>query len=83
MMSDNKTQDNSKADEIFTYEQTANWAQIPRATLYSLVHERRIPFIRLGKRFVRFRRSELESWLRRGELTTADLGNQNSEAMRG
>ncbi len=36
---------------------------LPIGTLYSLVHQRRIPHVRLGRRLVRFSRRSLESWL--------------------
>ena len=45
------------------YEQVQEWTGINLATLYTLVHQRRIPHIRLGPRLVRFKKSEIESWL--------------------
>ena len=49
--------------ELLTYEEAAQLLSIKRATLYSLVHHRRIPHVRLGPRFVRFSRAELEQWV--------------------
>ncbi len=34
-----------------------------RGTLYALVHERRIPHVRLSPRLVRFRRADLDRWM--------------------
>ena len=47
-----------------TYAEAAAYLGIPRSTLYSLVARRRVPHIRLGRRFVRFPVVELERWLR-------------------
>ncbi|MBK8994601.1 MAG: helix-turn-helix domain-containing protein [Myxococcales bacterium] len=48
-----------------TYAEASAFLGIPRNTLYTLVAERRIPHIRLGRRFVRFSTADLEHWLRR------------------
>lgn len=45
------------------YKEASQWLGFPPGTLYSLVHAKRIPHIRLGKRLVRFSRPELERWL--------------------
>lgn len=44
------------------YREAAEMFGIRLATLYSLVHERRIPHRRLGKRLVRFSVDDLEAW---------------------
>ncbi|HEY3353786.1 MAG TPA: helix-turn-helix domain-containing protein [Polyangia bacterium] len=49
--------------EVLNYPQTAAFCGFRLGTLYSLVSRKRIPHLRLGKRLVRFRRSELEKWL--------------------
>ncbi len=36
------------------------------SSLYQLIHERRIPFIKVSHKAVRFRASELEEWLKQG-----------------
>ena len=36
---------------------------VPVGTVHQLVHQRRIPHVRLGRRFIRFRRAEIETWL--------------------
>lgn len=35
-------------------------------TLYQLVHERRIPYCKVGHKTLRFRGSEIETWLKQG-----------------
>jgi len=52
-----------KGDEQLTYKQTAKLIGTTVNTVYSMVARRQIPHIRLGKRFVRFPRAELERWL--------------------
>jgi excisionase family DNA binding protein len=48
--------------EILTYEEVAKRFAIKRSTLYALVAQQRLPFIRLGPRFIRFSRSSLEAF---------------------
>ncbi|MBN8609631.1 MAG: helix-turn-helix domain-containing protein [Deltaproteobacteria bacterium] len=36
---------------------------VPLGTIHQLVHKRRIPHIRLGRRFVRFSRADVRAWL--------------------
>ena len=67
----------NKAEEEFSaeiggYAFAATLTAIPIPTLYSLVHHRRIPHVRLGRRLVRFRRTELEAWLTERAVPVAD-----------
>ena len=50
--------------EVFGYEQAALITGIKKNTLYALVHARRIPHLRLGRRLVRFERGALIAWSR-------------------
>jgi excisionase family DNA binding protein len=45
------------------YSEASALLGIRTATLYSLVHHKRIPHVRLGKRLVRFPEEELRRWL--------------------
>lgn len=45
------------------YEGAEKLLGIRRATLYSMVHAKRIPHLRIGRRFVRFEVSALLRWL--------------------
>ncbi len=51
------------SDELLTYQQVQVEFSLPRGTLFYWVHNRQIPYVRLGPRTVRFRRSELRRWL--------------------
>lgn len=50
-------------DDVLDYGGAERLTSIKRATLYALVSERRIPHIRIGRRFVRFSKRELLAWL--------------------
>lgn len=52
-----------KEDEMLTYPQVADLLSLQLQTVYSMVSRRRIPFIRLGKRVVRFSKRRIEAWL--------------------
>jgi excisionase family DNA binding protein len=46
-----------------SYDDAVELTGILKPTLYSLVHRKQIPHIRLSNRLVRFQREELEMWL--------------------
>ena len=48
---------------LLTYTETAQLLAVPKGTLYAWVHERKIPYIRLAKRTVRFERAQILAWL--------------------
>ncbi len=50
-------------DEMLTYDQVAILLNVPKNTLYSWRSRGLIPYVRVGRRLIRFRRSELEAWL--------------------
>jgi len=49
--------------DLVGYKVAAAILSVPVGTLYSWVHQRRIPYVRLGPRLVRFSRSRLGTWL--------------------
>jgi excisionase family DNA binding protein len=49
--------------EMLSYREAARLLGLPVGTLYTLVHTRRVPHVRLGGRLVRFSRLELERWV--------------------
>ena len=48
---------------LLTYQQAADYLQMPLPTLYSLVCRRKIPCIKLTGRMVRFDPVRLQEWL--------------------
>ena len=49
--------------QLLSYSQVAEEYGIKVGSLYAMVHQLRIPHVRLGRRFVRFSRHELERWI--------------------
>jgi excisionase family DNA binding protein len=56
-------------DQKLTYKQLSELLGVPLGTLYCLVMNKRIPHIRLGKRFVRFSKNEIERWMKSHEVS--------------
>lgn len=54
---------NKTDNDFIGYAEAAELLGVPRGTLYSLVHRRRIPHFRLSSRWVRFSQPELISWM--------------------
>jgi len=50
-------------EEMLTYAQASKLLNVKVNTLYGLVATNRIPHLRLGRRLVRFRQSEIRTWL--------------------
>jgi len=49
---------------LLTYQELTLLLRVPVATIQSWVHRRSIPFIRLGRRTVRFDSDVVEAWMR-------------------
>ena len=58
----------TKMPRLLTYAEVAERFGFKVNTLYSLVRQRRIPHVRLGKRFVRFPLVELVNWVRAAQV---------------
>jgi excisionase family DNA binding protein len=54
----------AQQDCLFTYREAAKLLGVAVGTIYSMVHRRQIPFLRLGRRLVRFSERRLNEWLR-------------------
>jgi len=52
--------------ELLTYQEVQDITGIPMGTLYCLVHKRKIPHVRLGPRTVRFKGTDINTWLTDG-----------------
>lgn len=61
-MSENETIE-PEFDQLLTPDEICAWFKISKDLLYDLVQQRRIPFLRVGGRQLRFRRSEMEAYL--------------------
>lgn len=56
-------------EPLLTYADVSEMLGIPRSTIAVWVHRKEIPHIRLGKRTVRFLRSDLAEWMSRRRQT--------------
>lgn len=61
-------------EKTLTYPQAADLLSVPLGTLYSWVHQQRIPHIRISGRLVRFEKAELERWLDQQRVAVATRG---------
>jgi excisionase family DNA binding protein len=52
-------------DNFITIEQLSQWTQVPVKTIRDWVYKRQIPFKKVG-RLVRFQKSEIELWIKKG-----------------
>lgn len=53
-------------EKLLTIDQVAELLQIPKGSIYNLVHEDRIPHLKIGGR-LRFQESSLQDWLKKYE----------------
>jgi excisionase family DNA binding protein len=50
------------ADRLLTIDEVAELTGLAAGTLYHFVSQKRIPVVRLSKRCIRFRQSDLSNW---------------------
>jgi excisionase family DNA binding protein len=48
---------------MLTYSEVRDVTGLPLGSLYSMVHHKAIPHVRLGPRLVRFPSDEIDAWL--------------------
>jgi len=53
---------------LLTVAEAAELLRLRRSTMYMLVERRQIPYVRLSKRAVRFRREALDEYVREREV---------------
>ena len=61
--------------EILTVEELHSYLKIPKPTLYALAQNGRIPAAKIGKHW-RFRRSDIDEWLKSQQWTQRGTGVQ-------
>lgn len=54
----------TEESDYIRYAEAAKYLGIGVSTLYSMVHLRKVPHIRVGKRLVLFSRTALEQWVK-------------------
>ena len=50
-------------DKLLTAGQVAEMFQLPRCTIYGWVHKKRIKVLKLSRKMIRFRQSDIEAFL--------------------
>jgi excisionase family DNA binding protein len=63
---------NAENDSLMDIAAVAAWTGLSVGTLYHFVSQRRIPFVRISARCIRFRRRDIESWLMSKVVQTKD-----------
>lgn len=59
--------------KLLTVKGVATYLELKPSTIYSYVHERRIPYIKLpGSQQVRFDLDEIDAWAKQGRVETKD-----------
>jgi excisionase family DNA binding protein len=54
---------NDDASDVLTVPEAAAYLRLNPKTLYKLIDEGRVPYVRIGERRIRMRRSSLVAWL--------------------
>jgi excisionase family DNA binding protein len=67
-------------EELLTYAQASKMLNMKLGTLYALVAQNRIPHVRLGRRLVRFRQTELDTWLSRHSVEPKPSADERSRS---
>ena len=58
-------------DDLITYKEVARIINAPVGTVYALVSQGRIPYIRIGGRFIRFRPADIQAWIASHQVDVA------------
>ncbi|MBZ0154890.1 MAG: helix-turn-helix domain-containing protein [Alphaproteobacteria bacterium] len=51
------------AESLMTVEEVAHMLCVSKWTVYTWITKKKIPVLRISRRFVRFRREDIEAWL--------------------
>ena len=66
--------------EYLSYAEVSEMLGLSMNTLYSMVHRKLIPFLRISDRIVRFERGKIEAWLEsRRELAADELESERGQ----
>ena len=83
MVSYAKGKEMTAGDEklLLNVEEAAALIGVSTGTLYHWIGERRVPIVRLSRRCVRFRRSDLEAWLSQRTEPAQEVEDRTSRRM--
>jgi excisionase family DNA binding protein len=57
------TPEHTRGERLLTIQEVSEWTGLAVGTLYHFVSQQRIPVVRLSKRCIRFRYSDLVLWI--------------------
>lgn len=57
------TPENTRGERLLTIQEVSEWTGLAVGTLYHFVSQQRIPVVRLSRRCIRFRYSDLVLWI--------------------
>jgi len=57
------TPETTRGERLLTIQEVSEWTGLAVGTLYHFVSQQRIPVVRLSKRCIRFRYSDLLDWI--------------------
>jgi len=55
------------AEELMTLEEVCAYLKVRKSTVYQWIKNGEIPFIRKGKKIIRFRKAKIDDWLKAHE----------------
>ena len=72
----------TKETDLLTMEQAADYLGYKKGYLYKLVHFKKIPHLKYGARFVRFRLADLEQWKQAKFVEVPSMAQMQANAAR-
>lgn len=63
--SDKDTQELQMDSELMTVDELSQLLKVKKSWIYRCSHEGRLPVVRISSRCIRFKRSEIDRWLRK------------------
>ena len=67
-------------ERLLTIDDVAEMLQVKKSTVYSLVQRRFIPFIKLSRKLLRFRESEIREWIETGKVSPVTVSQKPEKA---
>jgi len=67
-----RSNDAQQKREILSLAQAADYLGVSQLTLREWTRMQKIPFYRVGQKFIRFRKSKLDKWLERHDVSVRD-----------
>ena len=66
--SSQEEQKKQSASEFLNSKETAKMLRCPVGSIYQLVHQKKIPFIKKGEKKLLFKKSDIDAWIAEGKF---------------